>query len=212
MAADGKRKHGWRRAMDEREKRDHEFEIFVLEQVKRFAGLNARSADVFAALTAVCVIMAVLGIAMGKGILKSLCIGAMSVGFIAARRYYLMAAEDVREAADRMQAAIDDPDFDIPDDYPEDIMSLRGMVCPTYKNVVQQIIACGIMAAVLWLATLILFWVSGSGGMSPLMYLVSLLMAFMSAAITFLTVRALRDLPVARAYEDYLNESAGRDS
>lgn len=194
--------------MDAQEKKDHEFEVFVAEQVRRYGDLNRRSANIYPILVVACIVMAVAGLFMGKSVLGCLTMAASSIMFIAAYLYYKEQAEEVYKAAEEIQKAIDDPDFDIPDDYPDDILALRSLVCPTLKNVRQQLIAYGVLAVVMWAATAILIGVSTLDSFSLMIFFSAIIMAVMAAWITSLALKAFNDLSVARAYEEYLNEAA----
>lgn len=192
----------------EREARDHRYEEFVLEQVKRYGDMQAKAGKIYLILVFVCIAMAIAGLLMGKSAGGAISILAFSVGFYGARKASLKSAGAVYEAAETIRNAIDDPDFDIPDDYPEDILALRSMVNPTLKVIRSQLIAYGICALMLWLGTGGIVYASTVGGFSPGIFVFSFVMGAMAVFLTILAVRAWKDLPVARAYEDYLNEVA----
>lgn len=192
----------------EREARDHRFEEFVLEQVKQYGDMHAKCAKVYLVLVFACIAMGVVGLIMGKPFLGCLSIAAWSVGFLAAKNFSEAAAESVMESAEEIRKAIDDPDFDIPDDYPEDILSLRQLVCPTLKNILSQLAAYGILALCCWGATVVLFWVASMESYAIIYVLVTFIMAGMATLLTILAVRAWNDIPVARAYEEYLTSIA----
>ena len=192
----------------EKEARDHRFEEFVLEQVKRFGDMEKKVSKVFLGCAVAVVAMCVLGIVVGKPVFKCLLIGMYCVCFWLSYKFYEQDAKEVAEAAEKIRAAIDDPDFDIPDDYPEDILGLRQLVCPTLKNVRQQVIAYGILALTLWAGTAVVLWASGMDGSNVVIFIAGVVLGIMALLITFLAVRAIKDIPVARAYEQYLNEVA----
>lgn len=192
----------------EREARDHRYEEFVLEQVKRYGDMQAKAGKIYLILVFVCIAMAIAGLLMGKSAGGAISILAFSVGFYGARKASLKSADAVYEAAETIRNAIDDPDFDIPDDYPEDILALRSMVNPTLKVIRSQLIAYGICALMLWLGTAGIVYASTVGGFSPGIFVFSFVMGAMAVFLTILAVRAWKDLPIARAYEDYLNEVA----
>ncbi len=189
-------------------KTDDKYERFVLEQVERYGDMHAKCAKLYVVLAIACVVMGILGLILSKSIVKSIIVALWSLGFIAAKRYYEAAAADISQAADQIRAAIDDPAFDIPDDYPEEILQLRDLVHPTLKNVRSQLIAYGILALTLWAAALFLMILSFSAGAGSdfllWMFLISIILAIMAIAITILAVRAFRDLPIAKAYDSYL--------
>lgn len=196
----------------EEEKMDKEYEHFVLEQVIRYADLVRASGKVYPILMIASIVMGVLGIILGKSVPKSLIMMLWSTGFYAAMKASQSAADEVLEGAEKIKKAMADPDFDIPDDYPDDILALRSMVCPTLKNVRSQIIAYGVLSVTLWAAALLFFFMMGSGGdeYHIMFLLLFFLMGSMALGITILAVRAIKDLPAARAYENYLNEKAAR--
>lgn len=192
----------------EREAKDHHFEEFVLEQVYRYGDMHAKAGKVYIGCVTACIVMCVAGLVLGKSVAGALYIGLWSIGFLAAARSSAAAAEDVKEAGGRIRAAIDDPDFDIPDDYPEDILSLRALVCPTLKNIRSQVLAYGIIAVSCWAGSAIIIMVSTLEGFNGVIFISGLVMGAMAFFLTLLTIRALKDIPVARAYENYLNEAA----
>jgi hypothetical protein len=192
----------------EREARDHRYEEFVLEQVKRYGDMQAKAGRIYLILVFACAAMAAVGIIMGRSISGAISILMFGLGFLAARNASLKAAASVSEAAETIRNAIDDPDFDIPDDYPEDILALRSVVSPTLKIIRSQLIAYGVCAVMLWLGTAGIVYASTVGGFSPGIFVFSFVMGAMAVFLTILTVRAWKDLPIARAYEDYLNEVA----
>ena len=193
----------------EREARDHQFEEFVLQQVKRYGDVEAKVSIVYIACVIACIAMCVIGIVMGKPFFKCLFIGIWSIGFWAASRYYKMDAKDVEEAAGRIRAAIDDPDFDIPDDYPEDILGLRQLVCPTLKNVRGQAVAYGVIAVTCWAGAAVILLVSGMDGeLNVAIFVAGIVLGAMALMLTFLSIRAIKDIPVAKAYEQYLTDVA----
>ena len=200
--------------MDDQEKLDHEFEAFVLEQVRRYGDMHEKSAGIYTFLVVLCFVLSILGLLLGKSAAGSVLMGVTSIQFIAARQYYKNEASEIAETADRMQSAIDDPDFDIPDDYTEDILALRSIVTPTIRNVMSQLIAYGILAVLLWGCTAIVVWLATIGSDVDVIILIfSFILAAMAVFLTMLAVRALKDIPVAKAYERYLNEAAaGRGS
>ena len=51
--------------------------------------------------------------------------------------------------------------------------------------------------------------VSGlDGGFNAVIFIAGLVMGAMALMLTFLAVRAAKDIPVAKAYEEYLNDAA----
>lgn len=192
----------------EKEARDHRFEEFVLEQVRKYGDMEAKVSKVYIGCVIACIAMCVFGIVLGKSITGALFIGLWSLGFMAAAKYYESDAKLIEEKAAQIRAAIDDPDFDIPDDYPEDILGLRQLVCPTLKNIRSQIIAYGIIALSCWAGTAVIIWASTLEGFSGVIFIAGLVMGAMAFMLTILAVRAAKDIPVAKAYENYLNDVA----
>lgn len=192
----------------EREARDHRFEEFVLEQVYRYGDMHAKAGKVYIGCVIACIVMCVLGIALGKSVSGALWTGLWSIGFWMAAKSYEARAEDIKEAGGRIRSAIDDPDFDIPDDYPEDILSLRDLVCPTLKNIRSQVIAYGIIALSCWAGMVVIILASTLDGFNGVIFVSGLVMGAMAFVLTLLTVRAWKDIPIAKAYENYLNEVA----
>ena len=192
----------------EREARDHRFEEFVLEQVYRYGDMHAKAGKVYTGCVIACIVMCVAGLILGKSVPGALYIGLWSIGFLAASRASAASAEAVKEAGGRIRAAIDDPEFDIPDDYPEDILSLRALVCPTLRNIRSQVIAYGIIAASCWAGSAIIIMASSTDGFNAVIFVSGLVMGAMAFCLTILAIRAWRDIPIARAYENYLNEAA----
>lgn len=193
----------------ENERKDKEFERFVLDQVIRFAKTNYRVSKVYILICAACIVMGVLGLLMHKSIWRSLIMAFWAVPFWLAKDYYEHDSAACWEAAEIIEKAIDDPGFDIPDDYPEDILALRKLVCPTLKNTRSLIAAYGILSLVLWAAAVFLLFVTfadGYGGFELWMLIVSLIMAAMAVIITMLTIRSVRDLPAAKKYDRYLKD------
>lgn len=192
----------------EKEARDHRFEEFVLEQVRKYGDMEAKVSKVYIGCVIACIAMCVFGIVLGKSITGALFIGLWSLGFMAAAKYYESDAKLIEEKAAQIRAAIDDPDFDIPDDYPEDILGLRQLVCPTLKNIRSQMIAYGIIALSCWAGTAVIIWASTLEGFSGVIFIAGLVMGAMAFMLTILAVRAAKDIPVAKAYENYLNDVA----
>ena len=195
--------------MDRQEQYDHKYEVFVLEQVRRYSRMHHWCAKVYILCAAAAFVMGFVAIAMGKPVFPSLYVAAWSIGFFAAKRYSDAMAADTAEIADKIEAAIADPTFDIPDDYGDDVLALRCLVTPTLKNIRSQVIAYGILAVTLWAATALFVLLSFDGvDFSAGFFLISLLMAGMAFCITVLALRAVTDLSAARAYEQYLNDTA----
>ena len=192
----------------EKEARDHRFEEFVLEQVKRYGVMEEKVSKVFMGCAIACVALCILGIAAGKPVVKCLLIGMWCISFWAGKEFYREDAEEVSEAAIKIRAAIDDPDFDIPDDYPQDILGLRDLVCPTLKNIRTQAIAYGVLGLTCWAGAILILWVSTTEGVNIPILIGGIVLGATAFMITFLAVRAIKDIPVARAYEQYLNEVA----
>ena len=192
----------------EREAKDHEYEEFVYGQVVRYGDLHAKASKVYIACAIACVVMGVAGLVLRKPFLACICVAAWSLGFMAAKKFYEEAAGDIEKAAADIRAAIDDPDFDIPDDYPDDILSLRDLVCPIMKNIRAQVIAYGLLSLSCWAATAVLMMVATNSGFSIGYFLVTLIMGTMSLMLTVLTIRCCKDIPIARSYEEYLNAVA----
>lgn len=199
--------------MDRQEERDHKYEVFVLEQAKRYADMNAKCAKVYVVLAVACIAMGVVGIFLGKSVLKGIVIMAWSIGFYAARKYYEEVADSTWSCAEKIEAAIEDPDFDIPDQYDDDVLALRDLVTPTLKNVRSQVIAYSVIAVSLWAATILLAALFGFGGTdySPILLISSFIMGGMGFVITVLAIRSIRDLPVAKAYDRYLYEDLSEE-
>ena len=192
----------------EREARDHRFEEFVLDQVRKYRDMEAKVSKVYVGCVIACIVMCVFGIVLGKSFSGSLFVGLWSLGVMAAAKYYESDAKLIEEKAVQIRAAIDDPDFDIPDDYPEDILNLRQLVCPTLKNVRSQMIAYGIIALACWGGAVVILAVSMLDGFSGVIFVAGLVMGGMALMLTFLAVRAAKDIPIAKAYENYLNDVA----
>lgn len=188
---------------------DNRFELFVIEQVKSYGDMHAWAGKVYTILIVACIAMCVIGLAMGKSIGGSLIMGTMSIGFFAARMYSREMANDVAESAKKMEKAVEDPDFNIPDDYPEDILSLRELVCPTLKNTISLVFAYGIIALACWAGALIIAFVTTDGDSVEWgLFSTSLILATMAFGLTVLAIRAFRNIPMAKAYEEYLNKKA----
>ena len=188
---------------------DNRFELFVLEQVKSYSDMHAWAGKVYTILIAACIVMCVLGLVMGKSIGGSLIMGTMSLGFFAARMYSLEMAKDVAESGKEIEKAIEDPDFNIPDDYPEDILSLRELVCPTLKNTISLVFAYGIIALACWGGAIVIALVTTDGDSVEWgLFATSLILAAMAFGLTVLAFRAFRNIPMAKAYEEYLNQKA----
>jgi hypothetical protein len=170
--------------------------------------MEAKVSKVYIGCVMACIAMCVFGIVLGKSVSGALFTGLWSLGFMAAAKYYESDAKLIEEKAAQIRAAIDDPDFDIPDDYPEDILSLRQLVCPTLKNVRSQMIAYGIIALACWGGSVVILAVSMLDGFSGVIFVAGLVMGGMALMLTFLAVRAAKDIPIAKAYENYLNDVA----
>ncbi|NLA52727.1 MAG: hypothetical protein GX860_11520, partial [Alcaligenaceae bacterium] len=184
----------------EREARDHRFEEFVLDQVRKYGDMESKVSKVYIGCVIACIVMCVFGIVLGKSFSGSLFVGLWSLGFMAAAKYYESDAKLIEEKAVQIRAAIDAPDFDIPDDYPEDILNLRQLVCPTLKNVRSQMIAYGIIALACWGGAVVILAVSMLDGFSAVIFIAGLVMGGMALMLTFLAVRAAKDIPIAKAY------------
>lgn len=192
----------------EREARDHKFEEFVLEQVYRYGDMHAKAGKTYKGCAIACIVMGVAGVLFGKGLLASVSVGLWSIGFWGAARFSEASAESVNETGGRIREAIDDPDYDIPDDYPDDILALRELVCPTLKNIRSQVIAYGIIALSCWAGMVVILLASTMDGFSVVIFISGLVMGVMAFFLTVLAIRAWKDIPIAKAYEEYLNEVA----
>ena len=192
----------------EKEARDHRFEEFVYEQVVKYGDLIKKVSKVYVGCAVACIAMFILGIVLKKPFFEALFVGLWSLGFFASAKLYEQEATDIEEAGVKIRAAIDDPDFDIPDDYPEDILGLRQLVCPTLKNVRAQAIAYGIIAVSCWAGAAVIMWAATAGGFSGPIFVAALVMGGMALLLTILSIRYICDIPSAKAYEQYLNDVA----
>ncbi|MBR0307733.1 MAG: hypothetical protein IJH92_02455 [Mogibacterium sp.] len=188
----------------EREALDHEYGEFVYEQVVKYGEMHAKVTKVYLGCAIACVLMGLAGLLLGKSVLSCICVALWSVGFLAAKKYYESAAEEIGEAAAFIRSCIDDPDYDIPDDYPDHILDLRDLVCPTLKNIRSQVVAYGIIAVSCWAGAVVILCAATMEGFSIVLLIASLIMAAMAIALTILTLRAWKAIPLARAYEEYL--------
>ena len=192
----------------EREARDHQFEEFVYDQVVRYGRLMGKISKVYIGCVVACIAMCVLGIVLGKNFFGALFIGLWSVGFLAAARFYKEESKDIAEDGKKIRAAIDDPDFDIPDDYPEDVLGIRALVCPTLKNVRAQAIAYGLIALTCWAGAVVVLWAATLDNFNPPIFIAAIVLGAMALLLSLLSIRYICDIPSAKAYEQYLTDVA----
>ena len=189
---------------------DNKFEYFVLEQVRTYADTHRTAAKLYLAAGIAAIVMCIVGLSMGKSAGGAFTIAVMGIGFIGARFASIRAADSVDASAAEIEKAIEDPDFRIPEDYPEDIMALRRTVCPSLKNTRSMLLAYGICGLMCWAGFLFMLWVTtfGSDDFVLGLFLLSWVLGGFALWLTVLALRAWKNLPVAKAYEDYMNRKA----
>jgi hypothetical protein len=168
----------------------------------------------FGGCAAACVVMAVaapivfgvksLGISLK---LVLLCAVFVSLAYAVS---YMVRADS--EAADEIAYGLEQPDWNVPEDYSEETNNARERVCRTLNSIHGLIISYGIIAIMLWAVTVLLAWLGGidKADYNTMLLLVSFITLAMALGLSILTIAYIRDLPAARKYRQLILEE-GQD-
>ena len=173
---------------------EREFEEFILQQVRRTHSIHAVSRWVYLLLAIAGVVIFLIGMAMHLSLSGGLPVLILSAGFLPASFVSKSAAASYAEAADEIAYGLEHPECNVPEDYLENTKIVRHAAC------------C-------WAGAVIIAVVSEPGGpwFEPGLFALSLVMATIAVFLTVLTIKSIRDLPMAARYAYWLKKEAERE-
>ena len=133
--------------------------------------------------------------------------------FPRARAFSKSAAASYAEAADEIAYGLEHPECNVPEDYLENTKIVRHAACKNLKSASGLVAAYGSMALMCWAGAVIIAVVSEPGGpwFEPGLFALSLVMATIAVFLTVLTIKSIRDLPMAARYAYWLKKEAERE-
>lgn len=191
---------------------DREFEEFILLQVRRSHSIYAISRWVYLLLAIAAGVMFIAGMWMGLDLFGGLVILIMGLGFLPASFYAKATAASFAEAADEIAYGLEHPETgDI--EYSDLTKKVRQSACRSLKSTKGLIASYGIIGLMCWVGGVIIVIASepGTSGFSPGIFALSIVMFAMAVFLTVLTIKSIRDLPMAERYRQLLAEGAGPD-
>ena len=192
---------------------EHEFEEFILQQVRRTHSIHAVSRWVYLLLAIAGVVIFLIGMAMHLSLSGGLPVLILSAGFLPASFVSKSAAEGYAEAADEIAYGLEHPECNVPEDYLESTKNIRQAACKTLKSTRGLVASYGSMGLMCWAGAVIIAVVSEPGGpwFEPGLFALSLVMATIAVFLTVLTIKSIRDLPMAARYAYWLKKEAERE-
>lgn len=184
---------------------EREAEKFVLEQLKRNALIYSVCRKVFIGVFIAFVLLVLAAIATGRPLTISIGLILMSGFYITTFMGLKGMQTSAEAAANEVQQAIDDPTFNIPEDYSDLTMKGRENAIVTIRSMNQLVIAYGIIAVMLWgFGLLFLFLLLSDFDPDAYMIFVIGLVAMFSMAVplTYLTVIYFKDLPSQKKFQE----------
>lgn len=193
---------------------NREFEEFILMQIKRSHSIHAAGRWIYLVLAIAGVVTFIVGITMGLGIAGGVPLLIASIGFLPASIISKSAAESYADAAEDMSLCLEDPECVLPDDYDGNTKTMRQNACKTLKSTRGLIISYGIIALGSWVGAVIIVIVSDPWGpfFEPAILALSSVLFAIAVVLTILTIKSIRDLPMARRYARWLKEESETDS
>ncbi len=187
-----------------------EFEEFILMQIKRSNSVHTAGRWIYLLLGIVGIVGFIVGVLMGLGVSGGLPILVMSIGFLPASIASKSAAASYADAAEDMALCLEDPECAVPDDYSDSTMKMRQSACNTLKSTKGLIVSYGVIALACWVGAVIIVFASDPGGpyFEPGILALSFVLFTIAVVLTVLTVKSIRDLPMARRYARWLEEES----
>lgn len=192
---------------------EREFEEFILQQVRRTHSIHAVSRWVYLLLAIAGVVIFLIGMAMHLSLSGGLPVLILSAGFLPASFVSKSAAASYAEAADEIAYGLEHPECNVPEDYLENTKIVRHAACKNLKSASGLVAAYGSMGLMCWAGAVIIAVVSepGSPWFEPGLFALSLVMATIAVFLTVLTIKSIRDLPMAARYAYWLKKEAERE-
>lgn len=194
---------------------DREFEEFILMQVKRSHSIHLIGRWVYLVLGIGGIITFLIGIITGLDPAGGSAFLIASIGFLPASIFSKKTAASYETAAEEMTDILQNPDARLPEDYSERTQKIRQSACMTLKSTRGLIASYGILALACWAGFIIIAIVSapGTSDFIPGIFALSFVMATIAVFLSVLSLKSIRDLPMARRYARWLErESKSKDS
>lgn len=189
---------------------DREFEEFILLQVKRSQSIHAVGRWVYLLLAAAGLVIFIIGMSMHRGLSGGLPILVMSVGFLPASIASKKAADSYGNAAEEIAEGLAQWERDTVDNYTDSTKTTRQNACKTLKSTKGLIVSYGIIALMCWIGSVIVAWAADPGGpdFMPGIFALSFVLVTIAVILTILTIKSIRDLPMADRYAQWLKDEA----
>ena len=192
---------------------DREFEEFILMQVKRSHSIHAVCRWLYLVMAIAGVVVFFIGMSMHLSLSGGVSVLILSAGFLPASILSRSAASAYAEAAEEIEYGLAHPECNVPEDYMDSTKNIRRDACRTLKSTKSLVASYGSIALMCWAGGIIIVIVSepGSPWFEPALFALSFVMFTMAVILTVLTVKSIRDLPMAGRYAQWLKENADTD-
>ena len=189
---------------------EREFEEFVLMQVKRSQSIHTVGRWVYLLFGIAGIVVFFIGIASGLDLAGGFSFLIASIGFLPASMFSKKVAASYADAAKDMEEVLSDPECDVPEDYEENTQDIRKAACDTLKSTTGLIVSYGIIALACWAGAIIIVVVSAPGtpDFIPGIFALSFVLFTIAVILSNLTLKSIRDLPMARRYAEWLKQNA----
>lgn len=195
-------------------KNNREFEEFILMQIKRSHSIHAVGRWVYLLLAIAAAVAFIAGVMMGLDVAGGIPMLIAGIGFLPASIISKSAAESYADAAEDMSLCLEDPESVLPDDYAGDTKTMRQNACKTLKSTKGLILSYGSIALGSWVGAVIIVIASDPWGpfFEPAILALSSVLFAIAVVLTVLTIKSIRDLPMARRYAHWLKEESEPES
>lgn len=192
---------------------EREFEEFVLMQVKRSQSIHTVGRWVYLLFGLAGIVVFFIGIASGLDLAGGLSFLIASIGFLPASIFSKKVAASYADAAKDMEEVLSDPECHAPEDYEENTLDIRKAACSTLKSTTGLIVSYGIIALACWAGAIIIVIVSAPGtpDFIPGIFALSFVLFTIAVILSILSIKSIRDLPMARRYAEWLKQNASQN-
>jgi len=192
---------------------EREFEHFVLMQVKRSQSIHTVGRWVYLLFGLAGIVVFFIGIASGLDLAGGFSFLIASIGFLPASIFSKKVAASYADAAKDMEDVLSDPECHAPEDYEENTLDIRKAACNTLKSTRGLIISYGVIALACWAGAIMIVVVSAPGtpDFIPGIFALSFVLFTIAVILSNLTLKSIRDLPMARRYAEWLKQNATQD-
>lgn len=194
---------------------DREFETFLLKEVLRGNKVFRGIMIAYGCCSIACAIMAVAAVIIygRESLTIMLKLLSLMLAFAVACYGARSVARSDMVAVEEMAAALEKPECNVPDDYSDMAKRARDKALRNLRSIKGLIISYGIIAFMLWAATLLFVFLAGIGtnSVDSMMLTLALITFAMALPLTILSVAYIRDLPNYRKYRRRIEEIAPRE-